>query len=476
MFDILTSVFSGFFSILSELLTLLSGGSQHKRGYTAAFAKETSLLSLWNKGFCLNGYRKLTRKDSFKNALIVGGSGSGKSQSVLIPDILTTNASIVVNDVSGELFAKTSGALRARGYDVKVLHFSNPEISAGFNPVQLAETSSQIHKLASMLARTANSGAKADPFWESQSASLIAVFIGILKTQSREYQHIRNVLLLINRMTEKTHEGKSNSVDLLFTRYASEELYSEYKTFLAYDDKLLTSIVASAKSALSIFNDAAVARVTAENTIDFADVRKRKTAIFIQNSVADQQYFSTISAIFFESLVGYILSRFPKDGEMDIHLLLDEFSALGRIPVMPAAFANVRKHNAAIMAVVQSTSQLESAYGKNDACAIQSNCFAKVFFGGAPVDETKKLEQTLGLCSYKTADGRTETRPLLTSDEIRMLKPNRALIIAGMHPPILAKMHPAYTSRLYASRLKLPPAILTGAVPATVPLLQLNRV
>lgn len=475
MFDILTSIVETIFKILFELLSMVFGVSAKKKGYHAAFAKETSLMSFWNKGFCLTGLRKLTRKHSYMNALIVGGSGSGKTQSVILPHILTTNASIIVNDVSGELRQSGSGSLHARGYNIKVFDLTRPEISCGFNPVQLVETSSQIHKLASMLARTANNGAKSsDPFWETQSANLIGVHIAIIKTQPREFQNLYNVLQLINCMTEKAEEGESNPVDLLFTRYADQQLYNEYKNFLSYDDKLLTSIIASAKSALSIFNDTAVARVTSVNTIDFADFRKRPTALFIQNSVADQKYFSRISAIFFESLIAYLLSRFPKDDEFDVHIILDEFAALGCIPVIPAAFANIRKHRAAIMAVVQSTSQIEGAYGKQDAEAIKSNAFAKVFFGGGTWESTSELEKVLGRYEYKTDGDRKEIRPLLTSDEIRMLKPNSALIIAGSHPPILAKMHPAYKSWLYASRMKLQPPIPKGDVPDVVLVLPLK--
>jgi type IV secretory pathway TraG/TraD family ATPase VirD4 len=476
MFGIFTSIFEGLFKLLVELFSLGFVSFSKKKGNTADFGSEGILLSRWNYGFSLTGKKQITVKDSFMNSLIVGTTGSGKTQVSLLSSIFATRGSFVIHDPSGELFAKSSGMLwQRRGYEVKVLHFSKPEISAGFNPVSRVNSSSEIQKLASMLVRTSHSGGKEDPFWTSQATSLIAILIAILKTQSEEYQNLFNVRSLLNQLNAKPeNENESNPVDALFSRFADPVLYNEYKSVIALDDKLLSSIIATCKSALTIFADESVARITSTDTIDFSDFRKKPMVLYLQNSISDQKYYSVLTSIFFEQLMNNLLSRFPEENEQPMFLFIDEFSSL-RVPVFPLAFANVRKHKAGIMAVVQDFNQIVNAYGKADAESIRANCFSKVFFGGGSLETTRELEQILGKYDYTNADGKKETRSLLTNDEIRMLKQNRALLICGSHPPILAQVCPAYKSRRYKAFMAIPAPIIKGDSNGIVQILPLDK-
>lgn len=473
MFDILTSIFEGLFKLLVELFKLIFGSFEKKKGYHADFATEGSLLSRWNYGFSLTGRKQITVKDSFMNCLVAGSTGSGKTQVSLLSGLFAMRSSYIVHDPSSELFAKSAGYLKQKGYDVKVLHFSKPEISAGFNPMSRVNSSSEIQKLASMLVRTSLSSGKEDPFWTSQAIALLAILIAILKTQPPEFQNLFNVRVLLNQLNAAT-ENENNPVDELFSRFADPILYNEYKSVITLDDKLLSSIIATAKSALTIFADESVARVTATDTIDFSDFRKQPTVLYLQNSISDQKYYSVLTSIFFEQLTSYLLSRFPEDKEQSIFLFIDEFSSL-RVPVFPAAFANVRKHRAGIMAVVQDFNQVVGSYGKQDAEAIRANCFAKVYFGGGSLETTQELEKIVGRYTYKDEDGKKETRPLLTNDEIRMLKHNRALLICGSHPPILARMRPAYKSLRYRRYMAIPAPTVKGDCSGTVQILPLGN-
>lgn len=478
MFDILTSILSGFFKLLVDLVSFGVTSFSKKKGYTADFATEGTLLSRWNKGFSLTGRKQITEKDSFMNCMIAGTTGSGKTQVALLPSLFSMQGSFIVHDPATENFQKSSGVLwQKRGYEVKVLNFSKPEISSRFNPMSRANSSSEIQKLASMLVRTAFAGGKnSDPFWESQAISLLAIMISILKTQPKEFQNLFNLRILLNKFNAKppgADDDEENPVDALFSKYADPILYNEYLSVLALDTKLRSSIVATCKSAITIFADADVASVTSSDDIDFSDFRNKRVVLFLQNSISDQKYYSAIVAIFFEQLTNYLLSRFPEKGEQSVFLLIDEFASL-RVPVFPLAFANVRKHRAGILAVVQDFNQVVNAYGKADAEAIRANCFAKVYFGGGSLESTTELERVLGKYTVRTEDGKQETRPLLTNDEIRMLKPNRALLICGSNPPVLARVRPAYKSFRYRGYMAIQPPIVGGKSSGTVPVLPLN--
>ncbi len=93
---------------------------------------------------------------------------------------------------------------------------------------------------------------------------------------------------------------------------------------------------------------------------------------------------------------------------------------------------------------MQDYNQLVHNYGKFEADAIKSNCFAKVYFTGASLETSKELEQTLGRFEYIDKDGKKNIEPLMTNDQVRTMKTSRALLICGHHKPILAKLEPFY--------------------------------
>ena len=186
-------------------------------------------------------------------------------------------ASYVVHDPSGELFNKSAGYLKLMGYEVKVLHFANPIESSGYNPLVRSNNSSDIQKIASMLVQNTLGGNGKDPFWNTQAVSLMAMLITILKKQKPQYQNLFNVRQLLNNMG-----GNPEAVDKLFSKYADDILFAEYKSFLSYDEKVITGITATCKAALQIFNDESVAKVTSTDNLDFMEFRNKPTVLYIR--------------------------------------------------------------------------------------------------------------------------------------------------------------------------------------------------
>lgn len=468
IFDITISIIEGTLRTSFEFLeSVVSDTKKHE--YKADFASQRTLLSTWNHGFCLTGDRSLTEKNSFQNSLIIGGTGTGKSSVVLIPSLYSMKGSFVVHDPSGELYEKSAGYLKQKGYEIKILNFAHPEISSNYNPLSRAKNSTDIQKVSSMLIENSLNKGKGDPFWNNLAIALITMLIQVLKTQPEEYQNFPNVLNLLNLMG-----ASPESVDALFSRNANGKLFNEYKSFLAADAKVVSGVVSTCKSALQIFNDESIARVTSTDNISFEGFRNKPTVLFVQNSVADQRYYSTLTSIFFEQLFSYTLSRFPKEGEQNLYYLIDECSSL-HLPTLPLAMANIRKHRGGIMLLIQTYSQVEFQYGKQNAEAIRSNCFAKMYFTGQSLETAKELEQILGKFEYKDKDDKKQIRSLMTSDEIRTMPIDRAILICGHHAPIKAKLNPYYKSYKYKKYSLIPPPESVSANDIdTIPVLPLT--
>lgn len=459
---ILELFFSAIVSGMEFLVEAIESVLKDDHSYKATFVQASTLLSSSEKGFCLTGDRNLPVKLSYQNAVAVGGTGTGKSSVTLIPSLYTMFSSLVVHDPSGELFSKTAGFLAQRGYIVKTLNFSKPESSCGYNPILRANTSSEIQKVASMLVENTLGKNSKDPFWSTQAVALLTMLITVLKKQEPQFQNPYNLRHLLN------HIGASpERIDALFGKYSTPEQWAEYKSFFSYDEKVISGVTATCKAALQIFNDEAVAKVTSFDTLDLKDFRKRKVALFIQNSVSDQRYYSVLTSIFFEQFFSFVMSRFPEEKEQDIFFLIDEASSL-RLPTLQLAVANVRKHRAGIMLVVQDFNQLIHNYGREEAEAIKSNCFAKLYFTGQGIETTKELESILGKFEYTDKEGKKNIRSLLTSDEIRIMSADSAILIAGNLPPIKAKLKPYFQNWRMKSYCKIPAPAFASELPFTL--------
>lgn len=102
---------------------IVNGKSNNMMGKLEA----SKFLSPLNKGILLDGQNKrLSPKDSFNHMAIIARTGGGKTTSYIIPNIFKlaqNNNSMIITDLSGELYEKTSGYLKKKGFKIHVLFF-----------------------------------------------------------------------------------------------------------------------------------------------------------------------------------------------------------------------------------------------------------------------------------------------------------------------------------------------------------------
>jgi len=266
----------------------------------------------------------------------------------------------------------------------------------------------------------------------------LSVLIRIVKLQQSRYHTLSNVRYLLQIMS-----AKPDDILRLPNVYQDEELTTAYRSFTAYDEKLLTNIIATCLSALSLFEDDVVEQITSTDTLDLEQFRRTKTALFIQNGISEQSYYSPLTNVFFEQMFSHILQRLPDKNELDIFFLIDECASL-YIPILPLAVANVRKYRAGMLLVLQDFNQLIKSYGKNDAQSILSNCRTQLYFTGQNLETARYLEHILGKYQYEDEKGDTRIRPLMTADEIRTMKSDKAILLCGNQHPVLANLRPYF--------------------------------
>jgi len=461
------NLFHFFGSVLLHTLNFLTDGilslfeTRNNKAFGAEFGKETDIASRFNKGFVISKHRKLTRRKSFENVLLAGPTGSGKTTRLLIKQCFELkNCSIIINDPSKELYILTSGYL-SKFFKILTLNFSNASESSGFNPLSRIHKGSDINRIAQMLvAATLDKGGSSDPFWGLQSRLLISILVRLIKFQPPEMQHLGSVLKVLN-----TFAAEPEKVDKWIVQTGDEKLILEYKAMVKTPEKTLQNIVSSAKAALIMFDDDEIVKVTSHDSIDFDSLRRIPTVIFLHDSITDKKYTSTLNAMFFEQAYAHLLDRLPHKKEIDLFFILEEASSL-YIPTLPLALANARKHRVGTYLCVQQPSQMETMY-KNDAKNIYGNCVTKQFLPGiTSMELLKELETLSGKATVTDKNGRDVVRPLLTVDELRMLKDNRTLIISGNNPFVMGRTSPYFNSWFkYLPYSRISPVPLTGDIP-----------
>jgi len=232
------------------------------------------------------------------------------------------------------------------------------------------------------------------------------------------------------------------------------------------------SIIATCRAALSIFSDPAVAAVTSHDSISIEDFRKKKIALFINNSVKDMRYYSVITSIFFEQFFGEIMSVLPEKNDRPVFFLIDEASSLYISHTLQIAMSNIRKYNSGILQIYQDYNQLINLYGQAEAKAINANAFAKVYMPGQPIGIAEELSLTLGKFEYEDSDGKKQVRHLLTPDEARQL--DSSIILCGNKPAIKAELHPYYRNSKLVRWSKMAPYGPNIKAPFIPPLLQID--
>lgn len=407
--------------------------------YEADFLPASEMLSRFNKGFTING-RSLSLDDSFKNILVTAQTGAGKSTCICIPtcfNLITGRSSFCVNDPSGEIAEKVTGALMKAGYDIKIINYTKPGFG-GFNPLRRVKNRSDAQKISEQIVYTALGRGGKDPFWNVAAASFLSIFVELACSLPEEQRTMSSVIQLIN-----TFSYKPEAIDTLIVRAKNPVLLQEYKVFVSYDSKVVQSVVATVKAATKIFSDPFVAVTTAYDSVDFEACRKRPTAIFFNNSVTNMKYFGVITSIFFEQFFAEILSRIPDKKELPVFFLIDEASSL-YLNSLQTVCSNIRKSRAGLMAIFQSYHQVVSMYGAEDANAIRENCFTSVYLPGQPLDVCKELSTVLGSFQFIDGSGSKQTRLLLSPSEVHQME--ETLVLCGNKRAIKLPMRPYYES------------------------------
>ena len=170
-----------------------------------------------------------------------------------------------------------------------------------------------------------------------------------------------------------------------------------YKNVELATDKAYSSILSTLQSKLGKFESPEIAALTATNTIDFKDIGKKKTVVYVISSDTHTTY-NFILTIFFSQMIQQLYDYADNNGgHLDIptYFFLDEFANIGQIPDFDKKIATSRSRKISFNIVLQSLDQLEAIYEKSYE-TILANCDTHLFLGSNSFKTAEWFSKSLG--------------------------------------------------------------------------------
>ena len=414
----------------------------------------------------INNGKKIWVDDGDYHNLIIGSTGSGKTQNIIFPmiEILAKHGeSMIITDPKGELYEKKSNMLRSKGYNIVVLNFRDPGRGNAWNPMSLPYNlykSGNRDKAMELLDDLAlnilyDEGNKnADPFWEKTSADYFSgLSLGLFDDASESEINLNSISLMTTVGEEKI--GGSTYIKEYFNLKdpGSSAYINASSTILAPSDTKM-SILAVFKQKIKLFASREnLSEMLSYSDFDIGEIGKRKTAVFIIVQDEKKTYHSLVTIFIkqvYETLIDVAQSSPHNKLPIRTNFLLDEFANMPPLKDVTTMITAARSRAMRFTMIIQNYAQLNEVYGEQNAETIKGNCGNTVYLISTELKALKEISEMCGEIKVKTdkkdAEGKNieETRPLITVSDLQRMKMNEVIVRRIRMAPFKTKLTPEW--------------------------------
>ena len=381
------------------------------------------------------------------HSIIFGATGSKKTRLFAMPLInmfALTGESFIVTDPKGELYDKTSGLVKGKGYETIVLNFRELDKSDYWNPLDIPykeyhkgnkeEATSMINDFINALAAIQREGTKDRYFIDLAYSQALANLLFFIETATPEENNIYNFTEFF--FSKSTPEGTRELVN----HTSASSIASLNFNMVLTNEKVVTTF-ANVTSCVAIMLNPFIVRkslcqVLSKSSFDINELSRKKIAVYIIVPDEKTTLHFLITAFIkqvYESLINEAQKQDDKKLPIRVNFLLDEFCNIPKIEDMPSMISAARSRNMRFFLVAQSLFQLKQKYGE-DAHTIKGNCENWVFLTSR---EVELLEEISKLC------GSTRNNlPLISTSELQRLSKEKGevLILQGRNYPFVTEL------------------------------------
>lgn len=400
------------------------------------------------------------RHNGPEHVLCYAPTRSGKGVGLVVPTLLSWNASAVVTDLKGELWAMTAGWRQKHAHN-KVLRFEPASSSGGisWNPLDEIRIGTEaevgdVQNLATLIVDPEGKGL--ETHWQKTSQALLVGLIlhalykakdegtqatmsgvdGMLADPSRDVAELWMEMATYGHINGENHPAVGSSARDMMDRPEEEA----------------GSVLSTAKSYLSLYRDPVVRQNTSRSDFRIKDLMHddNPVTLYIVTQPNDKARLRPLVRVMVNMIIRLLADKMDfKDGRPVVNykhrllMMLDEFPSLGKLEILQESLAFVAGYGIKCYLICQDINQLrsrETGYGHDE--TITSNCHVQNAYPPNRIETAEHLSkltgQTTVIKEQITTSGRRTSamlgqvsrtiqetqRPLLTPDEcVRMPGP-----------------------------------------------------
>lgn len=434
--------------------------------------------------------------------LITGVTRVGKTTGVIMPTAFSWLESAIIQDPKEEIFNATA-SYRREFSDVLVF-WPNRLETCRFNCLEEIRPGPLEGRDASLIASAIvepNKGVNIDYWIEVGRDVVTASILHLLYTAPPERRNLGGLALFMSasflpEKDEKCHETFVRVLRMMLeTKHRQNPVSGEWETHpeilisasrgLQKAGAELSGALSTASNHLKPYAERLLNNATSYSDFALADLfsREKPVTLYINIPPGDLGRLTPFLRIFYSQLVNRITEGTIEGEErLDIKrrllLMIDEFPALGYMPVFEKAMGLMAGYGVKAMLVAQTVTQIKREYGELQ--LFSENCNIKLNFRAADEKTADSISRTIGntTISYtSTSESRSQSgllfdqakskseskhysvRRLIAPEEVLRLPRNEYILSVGGAPSLKVKATDYRRDPMFAPLVKPPPSL-----------------
>lgn len=387
---------------------LNSGGALGKANFSSL--KDLKAEGLIGSGVVLGKKDgQLIEKPSTKegHTLVIGGTGTGKTRGHGIPTLIRWEGTGLIVDIKGELNKKTAHI------KPNSIIFSTESQLARYNPLDFVNEIEDVQEIGRNMFPIPQKG---DPFWVQCAQSVFSAACWEYRNE-KSFSEVAQFLC-----------GNPGQ-EIIETLLTSDQLETRILANTVTDLKpeALAGIFAEIRGKLAtIAVDKTIQYATSKS--DFSPEDIENSMIYLQVSEARLKQYGELFTVIIGQFLRYLTKR-DEAKNPPVLIMLDEFPRLGKMSEIVGGLATLRSRNVHLMLIIQSLTQLDMLYGKDERKVIVDNCTFKLVINATDTETQKYFsdmagQKTVVLKSYSQGEGYRKEQTFTTTEQgVPLIRP-----------------------------------------------------
>ena len=405
----------------------------------------------------INDGKTMWVDDGEAHNIIIGATGSGKTQAVVFPmvqSLAKKGESMIITDPKGEIYEQTGTMLRERGYNIVLLNFRSPQNGNGWNPMGLpyqlykeGNTDKAIELLDDLALNILyeEKNGNADPFWEKSAADYFTGLALGLFEDAKEEEINLNSMNLMSSLGEERFGGPNNNYikEYFNSKDPSRPAYVNASGTVFSAEETKQGVLSTFKQKVKLFSSRDnLSEMLSHSDFDMKDIGRGKTAVFM--IVQDEKKtLHPLATIFIKQIYETLIDVAQESGgklPYRTNFILDEFANMPPLKDVTTMVTAARSRLIRFTFIIQNYAQLTQVYGKENAETIKGNCNITYLISS----ELQALEELSKLCGEKKSKekDKTASTPLVTVSDLQRLQQYETITLRLRTMPFKTKLVP----------------------------------